>query len=278
MYHDFSPMSVRKAGTSVIRTTSASVRIATASSRPNSFEMRSAVRMKAAKTVPMMIAAATMTRPIAAMPCSTASPGLQPVDVLLADAAHEEDHVVHREPEEDRERDRRHERLDRPRPVEPGQAQQVALLDDERQHAEADERGEDRRDRRRQRDDDRAERHREHDERDADDVEQEERQPLHDPVGDVLERRGQAGDVGDRVAALRRRRDDVVAQPVDELPGRLVLRRRVGRHEDDRDGLLVVELRLARPRRRPGGPARRRRSAAAHPGRRSRRRRSGSGR
>ena len=50
-----------------------------------------------------------------------------------------------------------------------------------------------RRDRRRQRDHDRAERHREHEERDADDVEQEERQPLHDPVGDVLERGGQAG-------------------------------------------------------------------------------------
>ncbi len=29
--------------------------------------------MNAEKTVPMMIAAATMTRPIAAMPCSTAS-------------------------------------------------------------------------------------------------------------------------------------------------------------------------------------------------------------
>ena len=39
--------------------------------------------------------------------------------MLLADAAHEEDHVVHREPEEDREGDRRHERLDRAGPVEP---------------------------------------------------------------------------------------------------------------------------------------------------------------
>ena len=73
MYHDFSPSIVRKDGTSVIRTSNASVRIATASSRPNSFEMRSAVRMKAAKTVPMISAAATTTRPIAAMPCSTAS-------------------------------------------------------------------------------------------------------------------------------------------------------------------------------------------------------------
>ena len=56
-----------------MRTTSASVRIATASTSPNSFGMRSALRMNAAKTVPMMSAAATTTRPIAAMPCSTAS-------------------------------------------------------------------------------------------------------------------------------------------------------------------------------------------------------------
>ena len=66
-------MSVRNAGTSVMRTTRASVRIATASRSPNSFEMRSRVRMNAAKTVPMITAAATTTRPIAAIPCSTAS-------------------------------------------------------------------------------------------------------------------------------------------------------------------------------------------------------------
>ncbi len=73
MYHVFSPSTVKNAGTSVIRTTSASVRIATASSSPNSFGMRSALRMNAAKTVPMISAAATITRPIAATPCSTAS-------------------------------------------------------------------------------------------------------------------------------------------------------------------------------------------------------------
>src|SRR5262245_21371058 len=47
--------------------------VATARRSPNSFEIRSAVRMNAAKTVPMMMAAATTTRPIAAIPCSTAS-------------------------------------------------------------------------------------------------------------------------------------------------------------------------------------------------------------
>ena len=92
---------------------SASVRIATASSSPNSLLMRSDVRMNAANTVPMISAAATMTRPIAAIPCSTASRVLQSVDVLLADAAHQEDHVVHGEPEDDREGDRRHEGFDR---------------------------------------------------------------------------------------------------------------------------------------------------------------------
>ena len=93
--------------------------------------------------------------------------------------------------------------------------------------------------------DDRPEGHREHDERDPDDVEEEQRQPLVDPVGDVLERRVEARHVRHRLAALGRRRDDVRAQPVDELLGLLVLRRRVGGHEDDRDGLRVVELRLA---------------------------------
>ena len=44
------------------------------------------------------------------------------VDVLLPDPAHQEDLVVHREPEEDRERDRWHEALDRPRTVESDQA------------------------------------------------------------------------------------------------------------------------------------------------------------
>ena len=121
----------------------------------------------------------------------------------------------------------------------------MALLHHQRQDAEADERRQDRRDRRRQRDHDRPERHREHEEGDADDVEQEDRQSLHDPLGDVLERRGLAGDVRDRVAALGRDRHDVVPQTVDELARRLVLRRGRRGDEDDRNGLLVVELRLA---------------------------------
>ena len=90
--------------------------------------------------------------------------------------------------------------------------------------------------------------HREHDERDADDVEQEERQPLDDPVGDVLEGRRLPRDVRDGIASGRRRRHDLVAQAVDELVRLLVLRCRVRGDEDDGDGLLVVQLWLARGR------------------------------
>ena len=53
------------------------------------------------------------------------------------------------------------------------------------------------------------------------------------------------GDVHRRVAALGCGGHDLAAQPVDELLRLQVLRRRVGCHEDDRDRLLVVELRLA---------------------------------
>ena len=88
----------------------------------------------------------------------------------------------------------------------------MALLHHQREDAEADEGGEDRRDRSGQRDDDRAEGHGEDEEGDADDVEEEERQPLQDPVGDVVERGGQAGHVRDRVAALRGCGHDVVAK------------------------------------------------------------------
>ena len=61
------------AGTTVSRMISASVRIATASSRPNSLLMRSGVSMNAMNTADMMIAAANTTWPIAPTPSLTAS-------------------------------------------------------------------------------------------------------------------------------------------------------------------------------------------------------------
>ena len=120
----------------------------------------------------------------------------------------------------------------------------MAFLHHERQHAEADESGQDRRDGCRQRDHDRAERHREHEERDPDDVQQEPRQALHDLVGDIRERRGQAGDIHGCVPAFGRRRYDVAAQGVDQPLRPLVLRREGRLYEDDGDGLRVVVDRL----------------------------------
>ena len=73
MYHDFSPMP-REQGRDERHLHDQRVR----EDRDRQQEaelLRDAVRvrMNAAKTVPMIIAAATMTRPIAAIPCSTAS-------------------------------------------------------------------------------------------------------------------------------------------------------------------------------------------------------------
>ena len=66
--HECSPSTVRSAGTSVMRTISASVRMATPSSRPNSFETRSGASRNEKNTDDMMNAAAMMTRPTPAMP------------------------------------------------------------------------------------------------------------------------------------------------------------------------------------------------------------------
>ena len=78
--------------------------------------------MNAEKTTPMMIAAAKMTRPTPATPSVTACRALPPLHVLLADPAQEEDLVVHREPEQDREHDHGQVRRSRPGLVEPDQA------------------------------------------------------------------------------------------------------------------------------------------------------------
>ena len=73
MYHVFSRSSVKNAGTSVMRHDQRVHEDRHREEDPNSFETRSVLRMKAEKTVPMMIAAATTTWPMAAMPCSIAS-------------------------------------------------------------------------------------------------------------------------------------------------------------------------------------------------------------
>ncbi len=124
MYHDFSPSIVRSEGTSVIRTISASVRIATASSSPNSFGMRSAREDEGGEDRPHDHSRGHDDPPDGRDAVLDRLARHQAVDVLLPDAAHQEDHVVHRKPEEDREGDRGHERLDRPGPVEAREPEQ----------------------------------------------------------------------------------------------------------------------------------------------------------
>ena len=65
--------------------------------------------MKAANTTIMISAAVVITRAVLATPSSTTLLGSWPVSPLLTDAGHEEDFVVHGEPEEDREHQHRHE-------------------------------------------------------------------------------------------------------------------------------------------------------------------------
>ena len=119
MYHVFSPKSVKNAGISVIFTTK---RIRQDRDREQQAELlRDAVRRDDERREDRGHDDCrrddhATDRGDAVLDCVTR---LQAVDVLLPDAAREEDHVVHREPEEDRERDRWHERLDRACPSRP---------------------------------------------------------------------------------------------------------------------------------------------------------------
>ena len=170
--------------------------------------------------------------------------------------AHQEHLVVHREAEEDRERDRRHEALDRAGAVEPDQPHAVTELYDEREHAEADERRQERRQRGLDCDHRGAERHRQHEERDADDVEQEPRRVREDPIADVGERGVRARHVRVRARALERLRDHRVPELRDDVVGLRVLRLVLPVRVDDRDrrrsAVLRVVDRLVDAARRPG--------------------------
>ena len=73
MYQALSPSSCIRAGTRIIRTRSASTRIAIPSPTPKALTVRSSLSTKAQKTTPMMIPAATMTLPIAPTPVRTAA-------------------------------------------------------------------------------------------------------------------------------------------------------------------------------------------------------------
>ena len=116
--HQFAlPISSISDGTSAVRMTTASTKIAAASPRPNSLMIRSPPRMNEPKTTIMMAAAAVIVPPVAASPRRTASAVVAAAQPLLVDPHHEEHLVVHRQPEQDREQHDGQERLDRTRPA-----------------------------------------------------------------------------------------------------------------------------------------------------------------
>ena len=115
--------------------TIASRKTALASARPKSLRTRSSSIAKEAKTTTMTAAAAVITRPVSASPSRTAARASRAVQPLLVDAGDEEDLVVHREPEHDREEHHGDEGVDRPG-LDAEQAGEPAALEDRLDDAE----------------------------------------------------------------------------------------------------------------------------------------------
>jgi hypothetical protein len=74
-------------------------------------------------------AAEVITRPVVARPSTAASCG-SPCSLYIADVAHEEDLVVHRETEQDREHHQRHEGHDRHRGLQADQRRRPLVAED----------------------------------------------------------------------------------------------------------------------------------------------------
>ena len=107
------PRSSRTAGSRSILTTIASRNTALAMASPNIASTRSPLIANAPKTATITAAAAVITRPVRDRPSLTAALGVASSLPLLVHAGDEEDLVVHREAEHDREREHRDERVDR---------------------------------------------------------------------------------------------------------------------------------------------------------------------
>ena len=88
----------------------ASIRIAAASPTPNCLKNGIESVAKIANTQTMTIAALVTTPAVDLIPCATASSMLRAAVERLADAADDEDVVVHREAEQDHEQEQRHDR------------------------------------------------------------------------------------------------------------------------------------------------------------------------
>ena len=191
----------------------------------------------------MIRPATRITFAIRDRPCTTLSLRAVALEVRLPDPGEQEDVVVHREPEQDREHHDRDERDDRRVAVDAEQRRAPAPLEDRDDHAVG---GADRQqveDGRRQRHPDRAEHRHQQQDREADDDRDEHRQTRGDLVREVLEPGGLPADVDVEAAALRRRGDGVRSQPVDEVGRRGVLRRGRRRHREDRRVPALVEAR-----------------------------------
>ena len=103
-----------------------------------------------------------------------------------------------------------------------------------------------------ERDERRVEGDQEKQEGEADHADDEERHAALDELALVLERGGDASDPHVDPGAADRGRDDVVAQPVDEVGGRTVLRRALRDHRDQRGIARGVDPGRRRRRRRRG--------------------------
>ena len=168
----------------------------------------------------------------------------------LLDPREDEDVVVHREPEQDREDEDRHERLDRTG-LEPEQLGAVAVLEDEHEQAEGRAGREQVEQDRLDRDDDRAEGDEQEQEREAEDEGDDLRHAVRVEVDDVERASRGAGherlDPGQRPEDGR---DDIAPDVADDLPVALVVRATGHHHRDQRGRPVGVGLdgrRLAQP-------------------------------
>ena len=157
-------------------------------------------------------------------------------------ARHEEDLVVHREPEDDREQHHRQERLDRAGPVHADDARQPSPLEDcdhdperraDAQHVHQ---------HRLERNEHRPEHRHEQEGGHENDHPDEQRQLVRERVAKVVEHRGRAADVNLRSGCPPHLRHGCGAQAADQRLGRRALRRSRGVCREHRDVAARAEL------------------------------------
>ena len=191
--------------------------------------------------------------------------GVLAVLPFLVHAGNEEDLVVHRQPEDDREQEHGHERLDRTGGADADQRSEVPLLEDPGDHAERRADAQQVHERGLYRDHDRAEHDGEQQQREADDDHDEQRQLRRERVVEVCRQGGGSAD-----ARMDRRlgidgRHDVVSQSLEQVGGGLVLRLGSREHRGDRGSCRRTRRRHPRRSRRRTAPIRSNRSTTHSP-------------